>query len=139
MKSKIVAVAVLALSGSVLTTTVPTFAQSDRACLQNNRIWSWRVINERTLLVTDRNYRPFLVRLGGGCVGLTGANMQLAFRTWTNLGCLRRGDEVRFVAPALGRMSCFVQDVQPYGYGPYAGDDRPYRGPYNRPYSSRVY
>src|SRR5882672_8037451 len=53
MKSKIVAVAVLALAASVFATTAPTFAQSDRVCLQSNRIWSWRVINERTLLVTD--------------------------------------------------------------------------------------
>ena len=85
-----------------------------RACLQNNRIWSWNVINERTLIVTDLYSRPFRVQLGGGCVGLTNATFSLRFNTWTNLGCLERGDGVSFRAPVLGRMTCFVTGVQPY-------------------------
>ena len=91
----------------------PVLAASGDVCLQNNRIWSWRTINSRALLVTDVNYRPFVVKLSGGCVGLTNAINALAFRTWTSLGCLKRGDEVMYRAPALGRMSCFVNDVQP--------------------------
>jgi hypothetical protein len=91
----------------------PVLAASGDVCLQNNRIWSWRMINQRTLLVQDVNYRPFVVHLTGGCIGLTNAIQALAFRTWTSLGCLKRGDEVSFRAPALGRMSCFVTDVQP--------------------------
>jgi hypothetical protein len=89
-----------------------------RACLQNNRIWSWRVVNERTLIVADRENRPFRVRLTGGCVGLTNATLRLAFRTHTNLGCLEHGDSVSFHAPALGAMSCFVRDVEPYASAP---------------------
>jgi hypothetical protein len=91
----------------------PVLAASGDVCLQNNRIWSWRMINQRTLLVTDVNYHPYIVRLTGGCVGLTNAIQALAFRTWTNLGCLKRGDEVIFHEPTLGRMSCFVTDVEP--------------------------
>jgi Family of unknown function (DUF6491) len=91
----------------------PARPSARAACLQNNRIWNWRVINERTLIVADRNYRPFEVRLSGGCVGLTDATLALRFNTFTNLGCLRRGDRVSFRAPALGRMSCFVQAVRP--------------------------
>ena len=98
------------------------------ACLQNNRIWGWRVLDERTLVVNDIRNRPFMVRLSGGCVGLTNANIQIAFRTSTNLGCLRRGDQVMFREPTLGAESCFVTEVEPYSYGPVAGDIRPYSG-----------
>lgn len=135
MKKTITVVAASLLAATVLAApaTIAT-AQPERACLQNNRIWSWRALDDRTLVVTDRNYRPFLVRLGGGCIGLgNNPTMQLQFRTWLNLSCLKRGDEVRVFDRALGRLNCFVQDVQPYGYGPYAGNDR-YGRPYSRPY-----
>jgi hypothetical protein len=92
--------------------------REQKACLQNNRIWSWRVINERTLIIADRENRPFLVRLTGGCVGLTNATLRLAFRTTTHLGCLEHGDHVSFRAPVLGPMSCTVTQVQPFAPGP---------------------
>jgi hypothetical protein len=95
-------------------------------CLQNNRIWGWRVLDERTLLVNDRNNRPFLVQLSGSCIGLTDINTRIGFETSTNLACLSQGDRVLYRDPTLGRMSCFVTDVQPYGPGPYAQDFRPY-------------
>jgi len=106
--------------------------QQQKACLQNNRIWTWRVINEHTLIVGDRENRPFLVRLSGGCIGLTNATLRLAFRTHTNLGCLERGDSVSFHAPALGAMSCFVNEVEPFRPAPgehfAPGDMRRYEG-----------
>jgi hypothetical protein len=107
----------LALSSSVLpASSVPV--PDKQACLQNNRIWGWRALNERTLVVTDINYRSFLVHLRGGCVGLNNAIFALRFRTWTNLGCLGQGDSVSYRAPALGEMSCFVREVEPYEGGP---------------------
>ncbi len=84
-------------------------------CLQNNRIWQWNAVNDRLLLVTDRSYHRFIVRLGGGCIGLsTYALTALRFQSWMSLGCLSRGDQVIYNAPALGRLNCFIQDVQPY-------------------------
>lgn len=99
---------------SAVAENAPGAEKGPGACLQNNRIWSWNVINERTLIVTDLYSRPFRVQLGGGCVGLTNATFSLRFNTWTNLGCLERGDGVSFRAPVLGRMTCFVTGVQPY-------------------------
>lgn len=107
--------------------TSSAFAR-DRACLQNNRIWSWRALDERTLVVNDRQGRPFLVRLSGGCVGLTNATRRIRLVTDTNLGCLERGDRVRFAAPALGRTSCFVRDVRPVDRYYARRDDRYDRG-----------
>jgi hypothetical protein len=91
-------------------------AQSTReqqACLQNNRIYGWIVVNERALIVNDIYGKRFSVDLSSGCVGLTNATLALRFLTTTNLGCLMRGDRISFRAPVLGAMSCFVNDVQP--------------------------
>lgn len=84
-------------------------------CLQNNRIWQWNAVNDRLLIVTDRTYRRFIVRLSGGCIGLSSyALTALRFQSWTSLGCLGRGDQVIYNAPSLGRLNCFINDVQPY-------------------------
>jgi hypothetical protein len=88
-------------------------AREERACLQNNHIYGWTVVNERALIVSDRYGMRFSVNLSSGCVGLTNATFALRFITTTDLGCLTRGDRIGFEAPALGPMSCFVTNVQP--------------------------
>jgi hypothetical protein len=87
--------------------------RGERACLQNNHIYGWTVVNERELIVNDQYGRRFHVDLSSGCVGLTNATFSLRFITATNLGCLRRGDRIGFQAPVLGPMTCFVREVQP--------------------------
>src|SRR5487761_776765 len=67
-------------------------------CLQNNRIWSWNVIDDHTVAVGDVTNHRFLVTLSGGCIGLTTAILELRFKSWLNLGCLQRGDEVAYSA-----------------------------------------
>ena len=97
---------------------------SQDTCLQNNRVWSWNAVNDRLLIVTDRSYHRFIVRLGGGCIGLSSYPLTaLRFRTWTELGCLGRGDNVIYNAPALGRLNCFVNEVQPYSPALLAEDE----------------
>lgn len=122
MTRRTLTLAAVALAGALMTPIMVhdgrAFAQDKDVCLQNNRIWSWRAIDQRTLVVTDIYNRPFLVRLTGGCVGLTNAMVALQFRTWTNLGCLGQGDRVSFREPTLGQMSCIVRQVQAYAPGP---------------------
>ena len=90
-------------------------APPEQTCLQNNRIWSWNAVNDRLLIVTDRQYHRYIVRLSGGCIGLSAYPLTaLRFNTFTNLGCLQRGDTVAYRAPGLGPLNCFVNDVQPY-------------------------
>ena len=120
MKKSILALIAAALSGAIGAS--PAFAESDEVCLQNERIWSWRVINERTLVVTDVRNQAFLVSLGAGCVGLNNMVASIGFNTRTNLGCLKRGDRVSFREPTFGATSCFVRDVQPYA--PKATDQK---------------
>lgn len=94
----------------------PTVAPPQQeTCLQNNRIWQWNAVNDRLLIVTDRTYHRFILRLGGGCIGLSAyALTALRFYSWTSLGCLSRGDQVIYTAPGLGRLNCFINEVQPY-------------------------
>lgn len=114
----------LTLSAGVLAAAVMSYPasaqpasaqQPQQTCLQNNRIWGWNAVNDRLLIVTDRQYHRYIVRLSGGCIGLSAYPLTaLRFRTWTELGCLQRGDTVAFRAPALGPLNCFVNEVQPY-------------------------
>jgi hypothetical protein len=108
------AAVVLATGGLVSTlsdTGSPAFAQSGNACLQNNRIWSTSVVDDRTIIATDRAGNPFVVELSGGCTGLTRNFGRIDFRTRGNLGCLSRGDRLSFRDRTLGRNTCFVRDV----------------------------
>ena len=91
----------------------PILAAQDKACLQNNRIWGWQAVNDRTLIVTDRSYERYTVNLRGGCIGLDRyAGVKLAIRTKTNLGCLSAGDMVAFDSPGLGPLSCSISGVR---------------------------
>ena len=113
MRTLLLAVAALsatiAISDSV--PIGPASARSRDQCLRNNRIWSTSVVNDRTLIVRDRQNNPFVVELSGGCTGLRHSLGRIDFRTRTNLGCLGRGDRVAFRNPGLGRDNCFVRDV----------------------------
>lgn len=86
--------------------------ESDDACLQNNRLWSWQVVNSRTLSISDRTNKKFTVRLASGCIGLTNTIPDIEIRGLSSLSCVRRGDFVRFVEPNLGRMSCAITSVE---------------------------
>jgi hypothetical protein len=89
--------------------------QSRAYCLRNNRIWGWDVVDDRTMIVTDRQRNRFRVHLDGGCIGLTSALVTVSFRTPTSLGCLQPGDRVFYRArafPGNERMSCFVRGIE---------------------------
>ena len=103
------------LVGTILAATLasPVLAAAGDACLQNNRIWGWQAVDERTLLVTDVSYKRYTVHLTGGCIGLkTYATATMVFTPKTSLGCLSQGDKISFDSPGLGPMSCFVTTVE---------------------------
>jgi hypothetical protein len=86
---------------------------AEEACLQANRVWGWQALNDRTLIVTDRTYNRYTVRLSGGCINLAqNTSQQLVFRTKTSLGCVSAGDRVAFNSPGLGPLTCFVNAVE---------------------------
>jgi hypothetical protein len=99
-------------AGNAPAPSSPSAKESDDACLQNNRLWSWQVVNPRTLAITDRTQKRFTVRVASGCVGLTNLIQAIEIRGLSELACVRRGDFVRFVEPSLGRMSCTITSVE---------------------------
>ncbi len=88
--------------------------EGGEACLQNNRLWGWSVVDNRTLSITDRAQRRFRVRVAEGCVGMRRSTVSaIEFRSFSlNLSCIGPGDFVRFVDPTLGRLTCAVQSVE---------------------------
>jgi len=85
---------------------------AEKICLQSNRVWGFDVVDERTLKITDRTYKRYIIHMTSGCVGLTPAAINIALRTKTALGCLEHGDRVSFNSPGLGRLSCLVTTVE---------------------------
>ena len=76
----------------------PTLAAGE-ACLQRNRIWSTRVIDGSTVLITDLGKAQYTVHMRGLCVGLNRTAEKLSFRTKTEIGCLSHGDSISYNQP----------------------------------------
>jgi hypothetical protein len=85
---------------------------AESACLQSNRLWGWQAVDDHTLIITDRSYKRYTVRLTGGCIGLDRyAAAPLIVRARTSLGCMGEGDRIGFQAPGLGPLTCTVTEV----------------------------
>jgi hypothetical protein len=86
-------------------------------CLQQNRVYGWKVIDDRTLIVTDRSNRQYKVSLAPGCRDLKWP-MRLGFSAGTGFGlsCVERHSFL--LVPPNGpdiAQRCLIEDVQPYG------------------------
>ena len=93
----------------------PPAPPSEKVCLQSNRMQNYDVVDDHTLVITDRFFKRYTVRMASGCVGLTPAAMNVVLQTRTSLGCFgEEGDRVAFNSPGLGRLSCFVTGVENY-------------------------
>lgn len=79
---------------------VPVFA-ADSACVQKNRIYSTKVVDSRTILITDTDKKPYTIHMSGTCVGLNDASQYLTFRTkgQTEISCLSSGDTIGYNMP----------------------------------------
>jgi Cu/Ag efflux protein CusF len=82
---------------------VPAFA-AESACVQRNSIYSTKVIDSSTVLITDINKKQYTLHMTGPCVGLNEASQYLTFRTQgqSELSCLRRGDTIGYNLPGEG-------------------------------------
>jgi hypothetical protein len=112
---KIVALgAILAIS---LFTPAPAQpAQPGNVCLRQDMINGWDVVNDKTLIVTDRVGKKFTVSLMPGCLDLK-FNLRLGFKAFggTRLSCLGHNDYVLVPSGAgLPQQRCFISDVQAY-------------------------
>jgi hypothetical protein len=103
-----------ALSGLLLgvISATPLLAAAEDACLRHNRILSWRAVDDRTVLVTDRSRNRFTVHMSPGCLGLTDGTASLMFRPAVQLGCVGPGDVLGVTTAAFGFISCSIRGVQ---------------------------
>jgi hypothetical protein len=90
-------------------------AQAQPACLQVGRIWSWKPLDKKTLIVEDQLYRKFKVSLMGYCPALP-YKRTLGFKSnggINGLDCLRRGDDV--ISHDVGiPYICPIMSIAPY-------------------------
>ncbi|HEX4158595.1 MAG TPA: DUF6491 family protein [Rhizomicrobium sp.] len=90
-------------------------AEAQPACLQVGRIWSWKPIDKRTLIVEDELHRKFKVGLAGYCPALP-YKLTLGFKSNGGIGgldCLRKGDDV--ISHDIGiPYTCPVMSIAPY-------------------------
>jgi hypothetical protein len=111
MKFLTTALAVAMLAGAL----VPTAAWAQGQCLRQNMVDGWKVLNDQTLIVTDRVGHRYNVALEKGCVGLDWP-MRLGFSADTGFGlnCITRHSFV--YVPANGgypRQRCMISSVSP--------------------------
>ncbi|MGH6827349.1 MAG: DUF6491 family protein [Rhizomicrobium sp.] len=87
-------------------------------CLRQNMVFGWKVVNDRTLIVTDRVRNRFKVSLAPGCFDLK-FHLALSFRSLARIGlaCLGRNDFV-LVRPGGGdpAQRCLIAEIQPYRF-----------------------
>jgi len=96
------------------TAATPLLAQP-QACLQHNRMQSWKALNDRVLDFTDLDRHHYTVTMQPACRGITDPQAHLIFHTWENLQCLPVGEIVVVTTPVFGRTQCAVAGVQPNG------------------------
>ena len=108
MKNKLFSVSTIA--ASLIATQV--LAAAGDACLQHNRLQSWRAVDNSTMVMTDNQMNQYTVRMNGRCVNLDRPAARLVYRTWQNLGCLSPGEIITVTAPGMGSVTCSVAQVE---------------------------
>jgi hypothetical protein len=95
----------------------PAPGKSAPACLRQSRVWGWKAVDNKTLIVTDTARNAFTVSLRPGCFDLKWHHRSLDFRSFSgsSLSCLQRSDYV-LVPPGAGRQAqrCRIADVVAY-------------------------
>jgi hypothetical protein len=103
----------LFVASTLMATLVATqVLAASEACLQRNRVQSWRAIDSSTMVMTDNQYKQYTVRMKGRCSNLDRMAATLIYRTWQNLACLQSGDIIAVTAPGMGSVTCSVAGVE---------------------------
>jgi hypothetical protein len=102
----------LLVAGMLALAVMPVSANS--GCLELMRVWSFDVLNNRTLIVEDELHEKFKLDLMGYCPALP-FKETLGFKVigGTGLTCISKGDEV--ISHDIGkRYDCPISNIQPY-------------------------
>jgi hypothetical protein len=86
-------------------------------CLRQDRIEGWNVLNDHTLIVTDKANKKFKLSLTGACHSLQFLT-RLTFHPFSGsaVSCLARNDAVEASLPGYGPSPerCLITDVEDY-------------------------
>ena len=98
-----------------LATLIVTPAFSNPNCLELIRVYNWRVVDNKTLIVEDDLHQKFKLLLMGYCPALP-YNETLGFKVigGSQLSCISRGDEIISREHPLGAFHCPITDIVPY-------------------------
>ena len=107
MRTKTIALASLL---SIVSLT-PAVAQTE-ACIRPIRIFSMEPVDNKTIVISDRQRNQYTVHMRGTCVGMDRSTTALGFRyQGGELGCIKRGDRISYRLGASPRMTCFIDGV----------------------------
>lgn len=100
---------------AVLALFAATPALANPNCLQLGLVYSWKVVDNKTLIVEDELHQKFKVSLMGWCPALP-YNETLGFKVFggTQLSCITKGDEIISHEHPLGAFRCPVTNIEPY-------------------------
>ena len=114
-------IAATAIFAFIASLAIPLMAQAQTAapakaapvCLRQNMVLGWNVVDDKTLIVTDRVQKTYQVSLKPGCFDLKW-HLRLSFRSYSGSGlaCLARNDYV-IVPPETGTppQRCLISDI----------------------------
>ena len=110
--------------GSLMLVMPALAADQKNACLQRNRVVSWRPVNETTMVYMDRQMNEYTVTLRDACRNLTHQNATLVYRNWSSLRCLTRNDFFRVAVAGRGMSTCRINTVREGGPEPQTAGSR---------------
>ena len=92
-------------------------ASGQSPCLLQDMVQGWKVLNDSTLIVTDRTNKKFRLSLTGACHDLQFQTV-LAFKPFSgsSLSCLARNDSV-LAPPPVGNapvQRCLITEIRAY-------------------------
>ena len=104
---------IVLLAGLTIGAAGPAFAQP--RCLELSQIYSFKALDDKTLIVEDNFHDKFRIGLLGYCPDLT-FKEGLAFKSvgGTGLSCVTPGDDVISRDVGLGTLRCPVRTIEPY-------------------------
>jgi hypothetical protein len=104
---------IVVLAGLAALLATPAFA--DSKCLELSQIWSWKAVDNKTLIVEDNWHQKFKVSLMAYCPNLL-FKENLGFKVFggTGLSCVSKGDQVIDRDHPAGTYRCPISDITPY-------------------------
>jgi hypothetical protein len=104
-----------ALVSSISTSAVAQPTAAPRACLRFGEIYSWKVLDPKTVVVEDNWHRKFKMSLMGYCPNLS-YRERIGFRSpgASDLTCMTPGDELIVNQFGTGAQRCPISSIVTY-------------------------